>query len=404
MDIKDFILIGGGLLIAAVVAHGFWIAWRARRDPLRLDLVKDFPAADDADDLDRLRAELPNGGARVRSADGPEQTSLALTAEASGHAPMLLETSDPVPAESGRPRSARTEPRLDARSAVDAGAGDHAESPVDAASADPSSAQQPAAREPTPGEPAAADADSGRPARGRVTDVIMPERPIRADEPKQPRRWSARREAAEEQAGAGSVEAPGGEPEVPESDRASGQPERRPDAASRATTRGRARSGRGAGSRDAQAREASERGGTPVDELVMVNVLAPKGQPFVGGGLVEALRARGLRYGEMNIFHRIDPMTKSTLYSVVNVVEPGTFDMSDLDGFRSPGVCFFMQLPGPEQPMEAFEDMLNVARDVSLRTGGSLLDENRSVMTGQTVEHYRQRITDYCRRRMSMRA
>ncbi len=32
VDIKDFILIGGGLLIAAVVAHGFWIAWRARRE------------------------------------------------------------------------------------------------------------------------------------------------------------------------------------------------------------------------------------------------------------------------------------------------------------------------------------------------------------------------------------
>ena len=399
MDIKDFILIGGGLLIAAVVAHGFWIAWRARRDPLRLDLVKDFPADDDPDDLVRLRAELPNGGARVRSADGPEQTSLALTDEDSGRAPMLLETSDPAPAETGRSRSARTEPRLDARSAADANtpSGDDAESPVAAAAGDQPPAGEPAAHEAAADEQAAfqpaADAGPEEPARGRVTDVIMPERPIRADEPKQPRRWSARREAAAEEAGADPVAGRGGEPGSPES-------------GSRATARGHGRSGRGAGTRDAQAQDAPERGstGAPVDELVMVNVLAPKGQPFVGGGLVEALRARGLRYGEMNIFHRIDPMTKSTLYSVVNVVEPGTFDMSDLDGFRSPGVCFFMQLPGPDQPLEAFEDMLNVARDVALRTGGSLLDENRSVMTGQTVEHYRQRITDHCRRRMSMRA
>src|SRR5690606_16750861 len=81
VDIKDFILIGGGLLIAAVVAHGFWIAWKTRRDPLRMDLVTQFSDADadDEDDLKRLRAELPNGGARiVARADAPAQGRLEL--------------------------------------------------------------------------------------------------------------------------------------------------------------------------------------------------------------------------------------------------------------------------------------------------------------------------------------
>lgn len=395
MDIKDFILIGGGLLIAAVVAHGFWIAWRARRDPLRLDLVKDFPPADDADDADdigRLRAELPNGGARVVQAGGPEQTSLALEADSGGRAPMLLETSEPVPAEPGRARSARTEPRLEAGRGTQPATAEDAPGQDGEALADD-------------GGEASTDADAG-PVRGRVTDVIMPERPIRADEPKQPRRWSARREAADEAHDAAPQDRRGGEPAQAASGQAGAPAESRGDQGTRPASRERARAGRGSAGRESQPQESPERGGAaaPVEELVMVNVLAPKGQPFVGGGLVEALRARGLRYGEMNIFHRIDPMTKSSLYSVVNVVEPGTFDMSDLDNFRSPGVCFFMQLPGPEQPMEVFEDMLKVARDVAVRTGGSLLDEHRSVMTGQTVEHYRQRIADHCRRRMSMRA
>ena len=72
MDIKDFILIGGGLLIAAVVAHGFWIAWRDRRQDLRIDIKPDL-IPDDIDEMDRLRGELPNGGGRVVKPHGDDQ-------------------------------------------------------------------------------------------------------------------------------------------------------------------------------------------------------------------------------------------------------------------------------------------------------------------------------------------
>ena len=66
MDIKDFILIGGGILIAMVIGHGFWIAIRAKRETLRMDIVPDLIPDDDIDDIERFRGELPNGPARVR--------------------------------------------------------------------------------------------------------------------------------------------------------------------------------------------------------------------------------------------------------------------------------------------------------------------------------------------------
>ena len=52
----------------------------------------------------------------------------------------------------------------------------------------------------------------------------------------------------------------------------------------------------------------------------------------------------------------------------------------------------------------AFEDMLEAARNVMMALGGELRDENMSVLSGQTVEHMRQRISDYSRRRLSRRA
>lgn len=135
-----------------------------------------------------------------------------------------------------------------------------------------------------------------------------------------------------------------------------------------------------------------------------MNVLAPRGQPFAGDELFASLRGLGLKFGHMNIFHRLDPVSKKVQFSVANIVEPGTFDMADMETIRAPGLCFFLQLPGPENPLEAFEKMLDVAHGVAAELKGELKDEQRSFMTPQTEEHYRQRILEFSRRRMSKRA
>jgi cell division protein ZipA len=47
--------------------------------------------------------------------------------------------------------------------------------------------------------------------------------------------------------------------------------------------------------------------------------------------------------------------------------------------------------------------MLAVARDVAAALSAELKDEQHSVLTNQTIEHYRQRIADFSRKRMSQR-
>ena len=72
--------------------------------------------------------------------------------------------------------------------------------------------------------------------------------------------------------------------------------------------------------------------------------------------------------------------------------------MSTINETKVPGVSLFLQLPGPVDALEAFEDMLAVARELAQTLQGDVKDENQSVMTSQTVEHYRERIRDFARK------
>ena len=142
----------------------------------------------------------------------------------------------------------------------------------------------------------------------------------------------------------------------------------------------------------------------PPEEVIVINVLCRGDDSADGSTLVEAITEQGLRFGDMNIFHRASPADRArTDFSLASAVEPGTFDLGAMDGFTTRGVTLFMQLPGPAEPIEAFEDMVRIARGIASRIGGDLKDEQHSVMTGQTIEHCRQRVREFTRRQMSRR-
>jgi cell division protein ZipA len=291
MDIKDLILIGGGILLAAVIGHGIWLGWRGRRDTLRMDIDPNVPR-EDVDELVLLRAELPNGGARVRSAP-QEQVSFQLEPDA--------------PPSTG---TARREPIIASRKTM--------------------------------------------PRREPITRPLMAQRTAtRLRSAAQPPREVRSVESAD--ASSPSEEAPRPAKAVP-------------------------------------------------NDVIVINVLARNGAKFRGAELLEAFLRNGLKFGDMNIFHRMDPTTKIMQFSVASAIEPGTFDLSTMENFTTPGVSFFMRLPGPDEPLQVFEDMLTVSRDVAASLGADLKDEQLSVMTTQTIQHCRSRIEDFSRKRMSQRA
>ena len=139
------------------------------------------------------------------------------------------------------------------------------------------------------------------------------------------------------------------------------------------------------------------------EELLLINVMAPTGEQFAGEAMLAAMRRQGLKYGEMNIFHRFDPKTRQIQFSVANVLEPGSFDLAEISTLVSPGLVFFLQLPGPASPGDAIDAMIRATRSTAEELGAVLKDENMTVLTPQTVEHYRERVAEFSRRQLSVR-
>ncbi|MFI8483125.1 cell division protein ZipA [Pseudomonas sp. NPDC078700] len=141
----------------------------------------------------------------------------------------------------------------------------------------------------------------------------------------------------------------------------------------------------------------------PVDEVLVINVISRDDNGFKGPALLQNILESGLRFGEMDIFHRHESMAGNgeVLFSMANALKPGTFDLDDIEGFSTRAVSFFLGLPGPRHPKQAFDVMVAAARKLAHELNGELKDDQRSVMTAQTIEHYRQRIVEFERRQLT---
>ena len=130
----------------------------------------------------------------------------------------------------------------------------------------------------------------------------------------------------------------------------------------------------------------------PEDVLVM-HLMTEKGQTCSGQLLLDTAVSSGLRYGAMKIFHRHSEEDGSgpVLFSMANLLNPGTFDLTTMGAMQSVGVTLFMTPNELEEPVEAFDIMLETAEKLAQELQLTLKDESRSSMTKQTIDHYRQK-------------
>ncbi len=134
-------------------------------------------------------------------------------------------------------------------------------------------------------------------------------------------------------------------------------------------------------------------------KIIQINIIA-RGAFFEGNDILRAAYDAELKLGEMNIFHRY-PHGRSSgraLFSMASMVEPGVFPVDEMAAFSCPGLTLFAVLPGPQDGIAIFSDMLFTAERVAALLDGELQDETHSALTKQTIEHLREEILEHRRK------
>ena len=133
-----------------------------------------------------------------------------------------------------------------------------------------------------------------------------------------------------------------------------------------------------------------------VEPLVLVLTILSKKENLLSGSEVKkALEDEGINHGDMEIFHFHMGEEKDAVFSVANLVEPGTFNLKTINEDQTPGLSLFCQLPGPVAGTVAFELLLKKARSIADNLGGQLCDDKRNLLTEQATSHYHDRITNF---------
>ncbi|HEY4143645.1 cell division protein ZipA [Pinirhizobacter sp.] len=137
----------------------------------------------------------------------------------------------------------------------------------------------------------------------------------------------------------------------------------------------------------------------PVERIVSLYVVSRDDQVFNGADLIVAAEKAGLEFGDMGIFHRMVDGRRELgpIFSVANLVKPGNFDLKRVDAMQTPGLSFFMTLPGPVPALDAWDTMLPAAQRLAELLDGLVLDEERNALGRQRIAHIRDELRGWDR-------
>ncbi|MCK5728541.1 MAG: cell division protein ZipA C-terminal FtsZ-binding domain-containing protein [Methylococcales bacterium] len=127
----------------------------------------------------------------------------------------------------------------------------------------------------------------------------------------------------------------------------------------------------------------------PSLDLFQLSIISPTDKGFSGEDIFSILDNVGLKYGNLQIFERIDG-NNMVDFAVANIVNPGVFPKGDLKDFSCPGLSFFMQPKQVSHPSEVFEDFIRTLNFVALKLEGEMKDHLHHPLTDEYLQQIRQ--------------
>jgi len=141
-------------------------------------------------------------------------------------------------------------------------------------------------------------------------------------------------------------------------------------------------------------------------ELIIVLYIIAQGESgFLGKDIVMVLELLGLKYGEMNIFHHYgigEMKSKDSIFSIANMVEPGTLHPDKIAETTTPGLALFMRLPGPFGGRIGFDLMLTNAEKIADQLNGYIEDQANKPLNNKIIFALRDKIDKFEQRDTSL--
>jgi FtsZ-interacting cell division protein ZipA len=133
----------------------------------------------------------------------------------------------------------------------------------------------------------------------------------------------------------------------------------------------------------------------PTDFIVLY--ILPKNDPnakqfLAGAEINSSAQAMGLSFGDMNIFH-YKPKGQ-TVFSMANMLEPGSFDAETIHDLKTSGLTVFMKIKGND-PLDDLTEMLQRSYQLAGLLDARLCSHKRETLTEQDAENYRTQVSDF---------